>query len=316
MYPLKFAPVYQSRIWGGRGLQARYGRVLPPGAIGESWEIAAHPNGMGHVAEGLLAGKSIPELIREFGVTFLGNQTSVTALNRFPLLLKLLDVKDHLSVQVHPGDAYALKNEGESCKYEVWYILDAQPEATLIYGLKPGTTRNQFEKALTVGGLAEYLNEIPVKAGEVYLIPPGLVHALKAGLLVFEIQQNSDIVYRIYDYNRKDFTGEKRKLQIKEALDVIDFDDFPPVYPIIPKPNSRLVDSSYFKIDFGIQQNSQRYYNGENRFYILTNLKGTADLIYDQGAIRWLEGESVLIPASLENLTLTGEVTYLKTYLP
>jgi mannose-6-phosphate isomerase len=315
MYPLRFLPVYQPKIWGGSALQEKYGRILPSGFIGESWEISAHPSGLGVVANGPLAGLSIPELIRKYGVKFLGNRLRADFLKKFPLLVKLLDVRDKISVQVHPSDIDALHNEGESGKYEIWYILTAEPDAKIIYGLKPGTTPDIFKAAIEEGNVEAYLNEIPVKAGEVYIIPPGLVHTLQAGILVFEIEQNSETVYRIYDFNRNDLNGKRRELHISKALDVIRFDDFLPKYPIKPATDSRLIDSEFFKVDYCLHQDTKEFYNDGSRFYILTNLKGEAGIEYDDATMKWVEGESLLIPASLECFSMVGEVTYLKTYI-
>lgn len=341
MYPLKFTPVYQERIWGGIGLSLEFGRKLPSDRIGESWEISAHPNGLSRVSNGPLAGESIPQLIGDFGTAFLGVKAPSQAFERFPLLIKLLDASEKLSVQVHPGNAYALEHEGELGKYEIWYILAAKPGAKIVYGLKAGTDKAAFEKALACGDLESYLNVVSVKAGEVYAIPPGLVHALGAGIIVAEIQQNSDTVYRVYDYNRVDQSGKTRPLHLKKALDVIRFDDFLPDYPLKPLPNSRLIDSEFFKTDYCVTSVAdtwvsdtrhdvtndgsvpqKHYYNDGSRFYILTNLSGKAQLYSEASAeagricLKWERGESLLIPADLAEFTIKGSVSFLKTYLP
>ena len=344
MYPLKFTPVYQERIWGGTGLALEFGRKLPSDRVGESWEISAHPNGLSRVSNGPLAGESIPQLIGDFGTAFLGVKAPSQAFERFPLLIKLLDASEKLSVQVHPGNAYALEHEGELGKYEIWYILAAKPGAKIVYGLKTGTDKAAFEEALACGDLESCLNEVPVKAGEVYAIPPGLVHALGAGIMVAEIQQNSDTVYRVYDYNRVDQSGKTRALHLQKALDVIRFDDFLPDHPLAPLPNSRLIDSEFFKTDYCvtsaadtsvngtrddvINENStgsepqKHYYNDGSRFYILTNLSGKAQLCSEATAesgricLEWERGESLLIPADLTEFAINGSVSFLKTYLP
>lgn len=350
MYPLKFTPVYQERIWGGTGLAQEFGRKLPSDHIGESWEISAHPNGLSLVSNGPLAGENIPQLIGDFGTAFLGVKAPSQAFERFPLLIKLLDANDQLSVQVHPGNAYALEHEGEPGKYEIWYVLSAKPGAKIVYGLKNGIDKATFQQALATGDLEACLNEIPVKAGEVYTIPPGLVHGLGAGIMVAEVQQNSDTVYRVYDYNRVDQSGKTRALHLEKALDVIRFDDFLPKYPLPPIPNSRLIDSEFFKIDYcvindgvinddNINNNSdindglesfnnvrtrsakKHYYNDGSRFYILTNLSGRAQFDSEASTeagriLEWNRGESLLIPADLAEFTINGPVTFLKTYLP
>jgi mannose-6-phosphate isomerase len=314
MYPLKFTPVYQERVWGGTNFREKYGRVLPPGLIGESWELSAHPNGLSLVENGPLAGNSIPGISEKYGTVFLGNRAPASAYAKFPLLVKLLDAQDKLSVQVHPGNDYALKNEGELGKFEIWYILSAKPGSKIVYGLKPGTTKENFKEAIEAGNVEKYLNDIEVKPGDVYIIPPGLVHALGAGIMVAEIQQNSDTVYRVYDYNRLD-NGKPRQLHISKALDVIRFDGFLPEHPIQPQPNIRLVDSDFFKVDF-YHETSKEFYNDGNRFYILTNLKGEALLKSQDGELKWCAGESILIPADQKHFHVEGDVEFLVTYLP
>ncbi len=316
MYPIKFLPVYQPKIWGGRALKEKYGRIIPSGFIGESWEISAHPKGLGVVANGPLAGLSIPELIKKYGVKFLGNRLGEDYLKKFPLLVKLLDVRDKISVQVHPDDAYAFLNEGESGKYEIWYILAAEPGAKIIYGLKPGTTPDILKTALAEGNIEAYLNRIPVKAGEVYIIPPGLVHTLQDGILVFEIEQNSETVYRLYDFNRTDLNGKRRDLHISKALEVIRFDDSLPQHPVKPAPNSRLINSEFFNVDYCLHRDTGDFFNDGSCFYNLTNLQGEARIEYNDTAMKWNEGESIFIPAALESFSIVGEITYLKTYLP
>lgn len=316
MYPLKFRPVYQERVWGGTNLAQKYGRPLTSNIIGESWEISAHPNGLSLVENGSLQGLSIPEITRQYGTAFLGTKTPGSAHQKFPLLVKLLDANDRLSVQVHPDDEYALKNEGELGKFEIWYILSAEPGSKIVYGLNPGTTEIQFRKAIEVGNLEIYLHEVEVQEGDVFIIPPGLVHALGAGIMVAEIQQNSDTVYRVFDYNRLDQNGAPRQLHVEKALDVIRFDDFLPLYPVRPKANALLVDSEFFVVDFCENQGQQVFYNDGSRFYILTSIKGQAVLHYEGKALNWSAGESVLLPAAVEQITVNGAISFLKTYLP
>ncbi|MCD4752627.1 MAG: class I mannose-6-phosphate isomerase [Anaerolineaceae bacterium] len=229
LYPLLFEPVLKEAIWGGRNLE-NYGRILPPGKTAESWEIAAHKNGSSIVLNGLHQGKSLADLTTELGIDLIGSNAQ-WALDRgkFPLLIKLLDANQRLSVQVHPKDDYALKNEGnELGKTEMWVVLHAEPDAKLVYGVREGTTREKFKKGIQQGNLEPYLNIIPVKSGDHVCVPSGSLHAIMEGTIIAEIQQNSDTTYRVYDWNRLGNDGQPRELHIDKALDVINFEQIEP----------------------------------------------------------------------------------------
>lgn len=220
LYPLSFAPVFKDYIWGGRNLETKLGRPLPSGIVAESWEISSHPNGHTKVADGALAGYTLGGLQERFGVELLG---APAARQRFPLLIKLLDANRWLSVQVHPGDAYAAEHAGELGKTELWIVLHAEPGAELIYGLKSGVDRDRFAQAAASASIEEMLHRVPIRAGDVVYLPAGTVHALGPGVIIAEIQQNSDTTYRLYDWNRPGADGRLRPLHIQQALDVIDW---------------------------------------------------------------------------------------------
>lgn len=229
LYPLTFEPQFRDYIWGGRGLET-LGRRLPPGIVAESWEISGHASSPTAVDSGPLRGRLLTELTLEMGVDLVGERNRA-ALERgkFPLLVKLLDANQDLSVQVHPDDAYALEHEqGELGKTEMWYVLRARPGAQIIYGLKRGVTREAFAQALAEGRLESCLHYLPVTPGDAIFVPTGTVHALLAGVIVAEIQQNSDATYRVYDWNRVGADGKPRPLHIDKALDVIDFQRWEP----------------------------------------------------------------------------------------
>ncbi len=231
-YPLTFQPVLKDYIWGGRGLE-RLGRNLPPGNIAESWDIAAHPNGTTIVDNGRFAGMSLRDLLEKLGVELVGRNAG-WALDRakFPLLVKLLDANQPLSVQVHPDDDYALANEGnELGKSEMWVVLHAEPGSELILGVKDGTTREKFRRAIEEGQLEPYLHRLPVKAGDHVCVPAGSLHAIMSGLMIAEIQQNSDTTYRVYDWNRTGADGRPRPLHVEKALEVINFEQIEPELP-------------------------------------------------------------------------------------
>lgn len=229
LYPLLFEPVLKEAIWGGRNLE-KYGRILPPGKTAESWEIAAHKNGSSMVLNGIHQGKSLADLTAELGINLIGSNAK-WALDRgkFPLLIKLLDANQRLSVQVHPKDDYALQNEdNELGKTEMWVVLHAEPDAKLVYGIREGTTRENFQKGIQQGNLEPYLNIIPVQSGDHVCVPSGSLHAIMEGTIMVEIQQNSDTTYRVYDWNRLGNDGKPRELHIEKALDVINFEQIEP----------------------------------------------------------------------------------------
>lgn len=226
IYPLKFEPVFRDYIWGGRNLEKLFGRELPPGKVAESWEISAHAVSSTKVEFGALQGKTLPEVMTLLGEDLVGSHyEEAVERDLFPLLIKLLDANRDLSVQVHPADDYAQAHEnGEQGKTEMWYVLWTKPDARLIYGLKRGTTKESFRRALNEKNLESCLHYLSIKPGDVIFVPPGTIHALLAGAVVAEIQQNSNVTYRVYDWNRVDDDGNSRPLHVDKALDVINFD--------------------------------------------------------------------------------------------
>src|SRR6266542_5383126 len=223
-YPsaLTFEPLFQERIWGGHRLADLYGKKLPPSvAIGESWEIVDRPEAQSVVRDGPLRGKTLHELWMQDRQSIFGNVRDAT---RFPLLVKLLDAREKLSLQVHPPEKVAAKLGGEP-KTEFWYVAAADPGAELFVGLREAMTRAKFEKALRDGTAAGHVHKIRVKSGDAVFLPAGRLHALGAGNLLIEIQQNSDTTYRVFDWNRMDDKGKQRQLHVDQALECIDFND-------------------------------------------------------------------------------------------
>ena len=227
LYPLVFHPLFKDRVWGGRELERLFGKKLPAGKpIGESWEISDRPGDESVVANGKFAGQNLRQLMEKFPREILGHARPA-AENRFPILCKILDARDKLSLQVHPPASKAAELKGEP-KTEMWYIADAAPGAELYVGLKRGMTRAEFEKRISDGSVAECFHRVPVRAGETMFLPSGRVHAIGSGLVIFEIQQNSDTTYRVFDWNRVGLDGKPRELHIPQSLASIDFNDFEP----------------------------------------------------------------------------------------
>ena len=257
LYPLTFTPVLKDYIWGGRNLE-KLNRVLPEGIIAESWEIAGHEDGTTVVNNGHYAGKSLVEVQAELGLDLIGSKNQwAHERGKFPLLVKLLDANRPLSVQVHPNDEYARLNENNSLgKTEMWVVLDAKPGARLQLGVREGTTPERFRQAITDGNLEQYLHYLPVKAGDYICVPAGSLHAIMDGTLIAEIQQNSNVTYRVYDWNRVGADGKPRPLHIDKSLDVINFDQIEPgLCPphLVAKSNGvsrwELCNDSYFIVE-------------------------------------------------------------------
>jgi mannose-6-phosphate isomerase len=226
LYPLIFRPIFKERIWGGRALERLYGKNLPANVpIGESWEISDRPGDASVIANGPLAGKDLRWLMEHYERELLGKAKSANG--RFPLLIKILDAQEKLSLQVHPPAHKAAELKGEP-KTEAWYIADAVPGAELYVGLKRGVTRAEFERKIKTGEVADCFHRVPVKAGDTMFLPSGRVHAIGAGLVIFEIQQNSDTTYRVFDWNRVGLDKKPRELHVAESLASIDFEDFEP----------------------------------------------------------------------------------------
>ena len=297
------------RMWGGRRLESKFGKKLPPQRpIGESWEIVDRPEAQSIVRNGPLRGKTLHELWTQSRNEIFGN---VPDAPRFPLLLKLLDAHDRLSLQVHPPEKVANRLGGEP-KTEFWYVAAADPGAELYVGFRETITRDQFEKALRAGTAADHVHKIRVNSGDALFLPSGRFHALGAGNLLIEIQQNSDTTYRVFDWNRVDATGKQRQLHVHQALQCIDFDD---VRPRLLDPEGELLLRHNL---FEIQKwnlDSPREIVARGHFAIACCLSGS----FRCGGVDFAPGEFLLVPASLPNRKLEpqrDETTLLRITIP
>lgn len=318
-YPLLFQPEFKERVWGGRALE-QFGLNIPEGHIGEGWMIADHPNGTTSVVNGELSGLGLDQIREQFGPEWFGKKGFSEVNGRFPLLIKLLDCNDDLSVQVHPTDEYKGLPKGELGKTEMWYVLDAKPDAKIIYGLKEGVTREDLKKALENGTVMDSLQEVPVKAGDTFYIPAGTVHALCAGVVVAEIQQNSDTTYRIFDYNRPGLDGKPRELHIEDSLNVTAYEgsgaSMMNTDDAVAGEWLQLAQSPYFIVEKGIVNGPWDLTTTEGSFTILIVCDGEGTLKWDGGSQAYTSGQCFLLPANLGSYTLEGNSTVLRSYLP
>jgi mannose-6-phosphate isomerase len=324
LYPLKFEPVYKDYLWGGRELE-NLGKKLPEGIVAESWEISSHPDGESVVVNGEYKGLKLTEMIEKFGRDLVGHELKEKDVEKFPLLIKLIDANDRLSVQVHPEDEYARVNEnGEYGKNEMWYIVSAKPGAKLVYGVNKGVTKESFAAAVEADSIDSCLNYMEVSTGDVVNIPAGLVHAIGAGILIAEIQQNSNTTYRVFDYNRTDKNGNRRPLHIEKALDVIDFNNCNTKGKIkglqvkLDEKSTKtyLVANKYFAVEkYDLDGKVEEAAEG-NRFFTYTCLEGQGQISYEGGVESISKGESIFIPAALGAYTIEGKIQLIKSYVP
>jgi mannose-6-phosphate isomerase len=305
LYPLTFHPIFKERVWGGREMERLYGKKLPSGTpIGESWEISDRPGDVSVIAHGPLAGKNLRWLMENHRAELLGDAKPANE-NRFPLLCKILDAREKLSLQVHPPAHKAPELGGEP-KTEMWFIADAAPGAELFVGLKRGVTRAEFEKKIKTGEVAECFHHVPARAGDAMFLPSGRVHAIGAGLVIFEIQQNSDTTYRVFDWNRVGLDGKPRELHIAQSLASIDFNDFEPApvqgkftreAPIQKRP---LVRDPLFNVEAWQMKAGAGVSLKPRTLQIVAELNGQLEIKSGPTVINLSAGQFSLIPASLE----------------
>jgi mannose-6-phosphate isomerase len=320
IYPLKFKPLYKDYVWGGRNLEA-LGKLLPPdGVVAESWEVACHTNGSSIIANGEYEGITLSELIKQMGRKLIGESLPERAVERFPLLLKFIDAESDLSVQVHPDDEFAYANEnGEYGKNEMWYIISAKPGAKLICDVLQGTTPESFAAAVKENSITSCLKTIEVSQGDIINIPTGTVHSIGKGIILAEIQQNSDISYRIYDYGRSN-----RKLHIDKALQVINFDSasrkdkYSGLELAISDRSKKKIAAAnkYFCTEIYSVDGTVGEMADGSKFFIYMLISGEGSVAWDQSEMPVKSGETVMIPAALGKYTLTGQFTALKVYIP
>ena len=308
--PMKLHPCYKEYLWGGTRLKSEYGKADAPEVTAESWELAAHPDGTCTVDTGPLAGRSILELgaLDRRGIWGTACKEPV-----FPLMVKLIDAKRDLSIQVHPSDTTALRENGEQGKAEMWYIVDCEPQACLYFGFSKRVSKEEFLCRARDGSICEVLNRVPVARGDVFYILPGTIHAIGAGIVIAEIQQNSNTTFRVYDYQRKGADGKLRPLQLDRAAEVLSYD---PIVPEECKANScvdfpeftmaEMFSCRYFRAyRVDVRKYVELLCDGESFQYVLC-VEGTGVICCGGAQYSIKRGESYLMPAALGSYQIKG----------
>lgn len=322
LYPFKFKTIFKDKIWGGEKIRTILKKDFKPlPNCGETWEISGVKGNVSIVSNGLLSGTDLSKLIENYKQELVGQKNYNRFGNEFPLLIKFIDANEDLSIQVHPNDELAKTRHDSFGKTEMWYVLQADEGATLISGFNQQVNEDIYLNKLTSGNINEILNKEKVTAGDVFFLPAGRVHTIGKGLMIAEIQQTSDITYRIYDFDRVDDKGEKRQLHTEEALEAIDYKVYPSyksAYDKTPDHANQVVNCEYFTTNF-IELRSQlkRDYQSLDSFKILICVAGSFNLITDTGNIKVGLGECVLIPASIQHIELIADqaAKILETYI-
>jgi phosphomannose isomerase type I len=315
LYPLSFAPIFKERIWGGEKLEKELHKPIHQPLIGESWEVSTVKGDVSVINNGTLKGTSLQALIEQAPEALLGRAVYKRFGTDFPLLIKFIDAAQDLSIQVHPDDALAKARHNSFGKTEMWYIMEADTDASIIIGFNKNVSREEYQAHLADKTLSQLLHFEKVKHGDMFFIPAGKIHAIGAGVLLAEIQQTSDITYRVYDFDRKDKNGNYRELHTELALDAIDFeqkDDFCKSYAKAENTVNPAVVSPYFTTDYlKINQEMPLTLSGES-FHIYMGVAGKGSLQYGDMELPLEKGQTVLVPACCKQINLKGDMEVLQ----
>ena len=322
LYPLKFKPILKPTIWGGKKLGAILNKPLGDiETCGESWEISGVEGNISEVLEGELSGEKLTDIIKKYKGSLIGNRVYQIFGEQFPLLIKFIDANQDLSIQVHPDDALAKQRHNSFGKTEMWYVIDVEDGSSLISGFNKATSKEEYLDFFNSGRLTELLNSEQVANDDVFFLPAGRVHTIGRGLLIAEIQQTSNITYRIYDFDRVDKDGNKRELHVEEALDAIDFnfyEDYKTNYDQLQN-QVELASCKYFICNRILINNPiTKDYKQMDSFKILMVLAGNGEFKTSQGSYAYAKGDTYLIPANIQELIINPLDTskILEVYLP
>ncbi|KIX19759.1 mannose-6-phosphate isomerase [Flavobacterium sp. 316] len=314
LYPLTFNPILKERIWGGTKLQTYLNKLINSDITGESWEISTVPNDVSVVNSGFLEGKNINDIIALYPEDFLGKSVLDRFGNQFPLLFKFIDAQQDLSIQLHPNDELAKKRHNSFGKTEMWYVMQADDNARLVVGFKENSNKEEYLAHLENKTLVSILNEMPVKKGDVFFLETGTIHAIGAGIVIAEIQQTSDITYRIYDWDRVDANGNERELHTELALDAINYNTTQAKvnYELNNNQLNNVVDCDYFKTNILSLKGEVTWNKKRDAFTVLMCTEGHFTLSYEEENYNFKNGDTVLLPASIQGVDMSGEATILE----
>ncbi|MFD2909723.1 type I phosphomannose isomerase catalytic subunit [Flavobacterium ardleyense] len=313
-YPLTFTPILKDRIWGGTKLKTYLSKPIVSETTGESWEISTVPGDISVVNNGVFEGKNINEIISLYPKEILGNASIKRFGNEFPLLFKFLDAKEDLSIQLHPNDELAKKRHNSFGKTEMWYVMQADESSRLIVGLKKEVTQSEYLHYLENNKIVDLLHEYPAQKGDVFFIETGTIHAIGAGVVLAEIQQTSDITYRIYDWDRVDVSGNKRVLHTDLALDAINYKpvDSKIAYEEEANKSVNLVNCPYFTTNMIALHEHYSWKRKKDAFTVLMCTNGQFELILNGEIMHYRMGDTILIPACIAGFILKGKATLLE----
>ena len=317
LYPLVFEPILKERIWGGIKLQSVLDKKITSQTTGESWEISQVSGDVSILKNGFLQGKKLNELLEIYPEEILGTNVYKQFGKQFPLLFKFLDAREDLSIQVHPDDELAKKRHNSLGKTEMWYVIQADEDARIIVGFKEKSSSKEYLQHLGNKTLSTILEEIPVKKGGVFILETGTIHAIGAGILIAEIQQTSDITYRIYDFDRKDAQGNTRELHNDLALEAINYNkiDAKKKYNKTINTSNEVVNCPYFTTNFIPLDGEMTFNENSTTFKVFMCTEGKFDLVYNNEKQTFKKGETVLLPAVITQYTLIGKATILEIYI-
>jgi mannose-6-phosphate isomerase len=317
LYPLQFEPILKERIWGGTKLKTFLNKPITSNITGESWEISTVENDVSVVANGSLKGKSLNELINEFPEAVLGTKVYDQFGKQFPLLFKYLDAREDLSIQLHPNDELAKKRHNSFGKTEMWYVMQADTDAQLIVGFKEKSSPEEYIKNLNNKTLLTILDSKKVKQGDVFMLDTGTIHAIGAGIVIAEIQQTSDITYRVYDFDRVDANGKTRELHIDLALEALNYEKIQSqrFYSKTENIANEIVNCNYFTTNFIPLDGNIEIYKNQTSFTVYMCVEGDFKLTFDNESYSYEKGDTVLIPAAITDFQLSGKASILEIYI-
>ena len=319
LYPLKFTPILKEKIWGGQKLRTLLNKESDLPNSGESWEITDVDDNTSIVSNGALKGKSLKDLLESFGSELIGIHNYRIFKNKFPLLIKFIDAKEALSIQLHPNDKLAAERHNSFGKTEMWYVMQADKDSKLIVGFNQNVDSEKYLKHLEDKTLPEILNFDTVKKGDTYFIEVGRLHAIGAGVMLAEIQQTSDVTYRVYDWDRVDDDGNERELHNDLAIDAIDFnmpDNFRVAYSKTENQLNQMVSCPYFTTSYLEVTTTLKKENNKDSFIIYICVEGSATITYNEHSENIKKGETILVPAAVEHYEINSKkATLLEVYV-